>query len=119
MEHDDNSPIDASAVRSHLEERVQAGRTAGEAAGEILFAKDKQFSMGALSGQSRTEFGEIVEEWLKEATDVSMLTAHRSIAKLYAQFLTERVSWDLSQDVNAQIDSAWQEWRSLPKTNSP
>lgn len=117
MEHDDSSTIDASAVRSHLDERLQAGRTPGEAAGEILFAKDKQLSIGALDRQSRAEIGEIVDQWLAQATDDESATTHRSIATFYASFLTERVSWDLSAHVSTRIDAAWQEWRSRSTTN--
>ncbi len=88
---DDGSTINASAVRSHLDERMQAGRTPAEAAGEILFAKDKQLSLGALSQQSRAEIDDIVNDWFAHATDLANVTAHRLVASQYARFLMERV----------------------------
>ncbi|MFN2526947.1 MAG: hypothetical protein ABR505_11910 [Actinomycetota bacterium] len=113
MDHDDSSSnINASVVREHLNERLGAGRTPGEAAGEILFAHDKQLALGALSKRSREEIDEIVDQWLTESSDPDTVAMDRQVAGAYSRFLAERVTLDPSSDPLGQLDAAWRAWRS-------
>jgi hypothetical protein len=111
----EDSPINSHAVSEHLEERLAAGRTAGEAAAEILFVRDKQVSEGLMSRDSRNDYQEIVDGWIVQQDGGESLAHHKMIAQVYSQRLSERVNWELPNDVGAQIEQLWQEWRREPK----
>ena len=110
-----DSTLNAEAIREHLDERSRSGRSAGEAAGEILFIRDHQVRSGTLSKQSRNEYGEIVDQWISDTSDEESVTVQRGIADLYARFLADTVDWTFPNDVPAQIDTAWREWRAQAK----
>lgn len=108
----DHSTLNENAIREHLEERLRTGRDVSEAAGEILFVRDKQVSSGVLSIETRADYANIVDEWLSEKCSSDSLTPHQVIAVQYARFLSDKVDWALLHDVPAQIDEAWRQWRA-------
>lgn len=108
----DQRLINDAVVRDRLDELVRAGRRPAEAVGEELFIKNKQDDIGALSSDARKELDDINDEWLRAKTGDENVAAHRFIANTYADFLAERVSWELGTDVPSQIQAALHEWRA-------
>jgi hypothetical protein len=99
--------VDPQALRERLEERVDRGRTAAEAAAELRWLVQLEQTMGILSEEAGAAASTVIDDWVARA-DV----AAEALADRYARFLDERVRlktmdpppWD-------RIDVAWTEWR--------
>ena len=102
--------LNADAVRDSLRGRRQAGRTPGEAAGEVRWILELFQRAGVMSQATMYEGIDVVDEWIAMAAGPE--AAFEDEATLYARFLQERVDiTTLTPLPSDKVDAAWREWR--------
>jgi hypothetical protein len=107
-----NTNVDA--VRSGLDSQVLKGRSAVEAAGELLWLTEQERANGVLSSETESDRTDVILEWLADELNVTLddLGPSLAIARMYAAFLSDEV--DIKEFANppaANVDKAWREWR--------
>ncbi len=105
--------VNVEAVQDGLEESVRKGQTPVEATGEALWVADSDRQQGIVSRKTHDELLKVIDEWLATKMNVPLdeLGPYRMIVAGYAQFLAERVSFDIKANPMATLDKARREWR--------
>lgn len=105
--------ISVESVQSTLEQQRRKGRSAPEAAGEVLWLANVQQDMSLLSNESHENMSEVVDEWLARELNVPIdqLGPFRFEATEYAKFLRERVNLAPPTNPYTAVDQAWVAWR--------
>jgi hypothetical protein len=108
--------VHVGAVFDSLDLQVSKGRTVAEAAGEAQWIAEVEEKMGVLSHQTREERIRVIHNWLAEKVGgTEEIDLYKLVAKVYAGFLQERVSFEAGRDSVAMLESAWHEWRTATR----